>query len=594
MFLRLRSDRMVKKANRLPHDGITRFDRNFFTGKEKFTCIGSGSLGGKAQGLAYIKNVLEKSVAGQFLPDMTVNIPTLTVIATDFFDMFIEQNDLYEVAFSDLRDDQIARAFQKAELPGQLVGDLRALIAQVKTPLAIRSSSMLEDAMFEPFASVYKTKMIPNNQLDADSRFGKLVEAIKYVYASTFFGNAKAYMQATKHTTADEKMAVIIQEVVGTAGKRRFYPQISGVARSYNFYPIGLAEPEDGVVDLAVGLGKIIVDEAVAWSYSPAVPQANPPYNAVRDLLKQTQREFWAIHMGPPPEYDPIKEVEYMMKYDLSDAEADGALNFTASTYRAQDDRIVFGVRESGPRVVDFATILKLDHLPLNELLKQLLKVCEDTLGTMVEIEFAVTLNRELGRPARFGFLQVRPMVVSGTEVEVPLSKLTGDKVLVASESTLGNGIVDTIEDIVYVKPDTFNASYTETIAAQLETMNRALLDEERPYVLVGFGRWGSTDPLGGVPVNFGQISGARVIVEATLPTMSTTPSQGSHFFHNVTSFQVFYFSVGHLEEYRIDWGWLNRQNIVGETDFVRHVRLERPLTIEVDGKRRRGVICHA
>ena len=584
---------MVKKTRRPACEDLTCFDRHFFTGEEKFTRIGSGSIGGKAQGLAYIRKVLEENVAGRFLPDITVAIPTLTVIGTDFFDAFIEQNDLYAVGCSDMRDEQIARAFQKAELPPQLVGDLRALIAQVKTPLAVRSSSMLEDAMFEPFASVYKTKMIPNNQQDQDGRFRKLVEAVKYVYASTFFGNAKRYMQATAHTTADEKMAVIIQEVVGTAINKRYYPDISGVARSYNFYPIGLARPEDGVVDLAVGLGKTIVDDGMAWSYSPAVPQANPPYNTVRDLLKQTQRELWAIHMGPPPEYDPIREVEYMRRYDLADAEADGALNFTASTYRAQDDRIVYGVRERGPRVVDFATILKLDHLPLNALLQDLLTVCRDTLGTMVEIEFAATVDRDRGRPARFGFLQVRPMVVAGTEVEVSTSRLRGDNVLVASESTLGNGIIDDIEDIVFVKPETFNISHTETIVGEIETMNRMLLEAGRPYLLIGFGRWGSTDPLGGVPVNFGQISGAKVIVEATLPTMSSAPSQGSHFFHNITSFRVFYFSVDEFQEYRIDWDWLNCQNADRETEFVKHVRLDRPLTIEVDGRKRIGVICH-
>lgn len=571
---------------------MTRFDRRVFTGTEQFTYIGSGSLGGKAQGLAYLKNVLGETVAGRFVPDIVVTIPALTVIATDLFDRFMKQNDLYEIAFSDARDDQLAHAFQKAELPPQVVGDLRALIAQVHSPLAVRSSSMLEDAMFEPFASVYKTKMIPNNQHDTDTRFRKLVEAIKYVYASTFFGNAKSYMQATKHTTADEKMAVIIQEVIGTLNGKRFYPHISGVARSYNFYPIGLARPEDGVVDLALGLGKTIVDDGIAWSYSPASPQANPPYNSLSGLLKQTQREFWAIDMGEPPAYDPIKEVEYMRRYDLSDAERDGTLRFTASTYDVQNDRIVFGVGKEGPRVLDFATILKLDHIPLNDLLKDVLKVCEDTLETEVEIEFAITLDQPRGRPARFGFLQVRPMVVSGAQVDVSVSELAGEGVLVASESTLGNGIIDTIRDVVYLRPEVFNASYTQTIAEELERFNRELVTSKRPYLLIGFGRWGSSDPSGGIPVNFGQISGAKVIVEATLPNMGSMPSQGSHFFHNITSFRVFYFSVDHFQEYRIDWDWLDRQNIVAETEFIRHVKLDSPLRVEVDGRSRRGVIC--
>ena len=570
-----------------------RFDRRFFTGEERFTVIGSGSLGGKAQGLADLAQALRAGIGSKYEPDITVGIPTLTVIATGFFDRFMEQNDLYDVALSGRRDDQIAHAFQRAELPPQLVGDLRALIAQVHTPLAIRSSSMLEDAMFEPFASVYKTKMIPNNQHDIDTRFRKLVEAVKYVYASTFFGNAKSYMQATKHTTADEKMAVIIQEVVGGLMNKRFYPHISGVARSYNFYPFGLARPEDGVVDLALGLGKIVVDDGIAWCYSPARPQANPPYNTLKDLIKQTQREFWAIHMGEPPAYDPIKEVEYMRMFNLSDAEKDGTLQFTASTYSIENDSIVFGTRKPGPRVLDFATILKLDHIPLNDLMKDLLALCEETLGKKVEIEFAITLDPDLGRPARFGFLQVRPMVVPGGEVEVSTSEFVGSRVLVASETTLGNGILDTVRDIVYVKPETFNPGLTGRIAEELETINRRLLASDSPYLLIGFGRWGSSDPMGGVPVKFGQISGAKAIVETTLPNMGSMPSQGSHFFHNITSFQVFYFSVDHLDGYRIDWDWLKKQRVVAETDLVRHVRTETPLRIEVDGMRRRGVIHH-
>ena len=324
---------------------------------------------------------MKRRITPQFLPEIQVEIPTLTVIATDSFDLFMKENSLFDVAFSDMRDDLIAQAFQRAELPAQLVGDLRALIAQVHTPLAIRSSSLLEDAMFEPFASVYATKMIPNNQWDADVRFRKLAEAIKYVYASTFFKDAKNYMQATKHTTADEKMAVIIQEVVGGRYGDRFYPHISGVARSHNFYPLGHAKPGDGVIDLALGLGKSIVDDGIGWSFSPAYPQANPPYISIDELLEQSQTEFWAINMGQPGEYNPIKETEYMLKFNLEDAERDGTLRFIASTYRSQDDKIVFGIAEKGPRIIDFAHILKFDLIPLNKMLRTLLKICEDDAG---------------------------------------------------------------------------------------------------------------------------------------------------------------------------------------------------------------------
>ena len=577
----------------LQQQSVAPFDRHFFTDKEKFTAIGRGSLGGKAHGLAVMKDVLESQLAPSFRPDIEVMIPTLTVITTDFFDLFMKQNNLYEVALSDLRNDLLANAFQKADLPAQLVGDLCALIGQVHTPLAIRSSSLLEDAMFEPFASVYATKMIPNNQLDPDARFRKLVEAIKFIYASTFFKDAKNYIQATKHTTADEKMAVIIQEVVGVQYSRRFYPHISGVGRSNNFYPLGHAKPADGVIDLALGLGKTIVDEGVAWSYSPAYPQANPPYNTLSDLLSQTQSEFWAINMGLPLEFNPVKETEYMMKFNLEEAEKDGVLQFIASTYRAQDDKIVYGIAEKGPRVIDFAPILKLDLIPLNKMFKTLLKVCEDTLERMVEVEFAITLDERRGTPARFGFLQVRPMVVSEARVDLSLAELGGENVLVASESALGNGVLENIRDIVYVKPEKFSIHHSEIVALELERLNRRLVTSGCPYLLVGFGRWGTSDAQAGIPVNFGQICGAKVIIESALPETSSMLSQGSHFFHNITSFKVFYFSVSQWDKYKIDWDWLNRQCVVEETEFVRHVRLLSSLKIRVDGTTSRGVITH-
>ncbi|MBN1221913.1 MAG: hypothetical protein JXB23_01600 [Candidatus Aminicenantes bacterium] len=571
-------------------DILTPFDRNFFTGKEKFTYIGKGSIGGKAQGLADIKDTLA-GLDARFSPDIAIHIPTLTVIATGFFDEFLEKNDLYEIALSDPRDDQIAHAFQRGDLPIQLVGDLHALVSQVHSPLAVRSSSMLEDAMFEPFASVYTTKMISNNHFDPDIRFRKLVEAVKYVFASTFFKGAKDYITATKHTTADEKMAVIIQEVVGNRFNDRFYPQISGVARSYNFYPIGHAKSEDGVIDLALGLGKMIVDEGIGWSFSPSYPKVNPPYNSLSDLLKQSQSEFWAIHMGEPPFYNPIKETEYMRKYSISEAEKDGNLRFIASTFIPGDDKIKIGIGDRGPRLLDFAPILKLDAIPLNEVLKSLLKMCEERLESMVEIEFAVSLDPEHITPVHFGFLQVRPMAVSQEKVDVALAELSGEKVVVASESVLGNGVILTIQDIVYLKPDAFEVNKTTVIAKELERLNRQLVKEKRPYVLIGFGRWGSSDPSGGIPIKFGQISGAKVIVEATMPDMNFMLSQGSHFFHNITSFQVCYFSVAHWEKYQIDWNWMGRQEVIHETQFIRHVRPSTPLNIKVDGKKSRGVI---
>jgi hypothetical protein len=576
------------------HEDLTKFDRSFFNGKEHFTYIGAGSLGGKANGLACMRQALEERLGTRFAPDLTVDIPTLTVVTTEHFDRFMEENNLYTSVVSGMRDDLLAHAFQKADLPVQLVGDLRALAEQVHVPLAVRSSSLLEDAMFEPFGGIYGTKMIPNNEPTADARFRSLAEAVKLVYASTFFSDARDYLKATRHAGAQEKMAVIIQEVVGTRFDQRFYPHISGVARSYNFYPSGHAAPEDGVVDLALGLGRTIVDDATAWSYSPAYPNSDPPYNTIGDLLKQTQTRFWAVSMGKPPAYDPISEVECMSRCDLADAEYDGTLAHVASTYLPANDRIVMGIASKGPRIVNFAPILRAGLLPLNDLVREILVLCEQSLRSKVEIEFAVTLSRREATPARFGFLQVRPMVVSGEEVDLSADELTAPDALLASETVMGNGVSDTIRDAVFVKPDRFRVEDTGRIPADLEAMNRNLMEAGRPYLLIGFGRWGTSDPQGGIPVKFGQISGAKAIVESTLPDLSYGLSQGSHFFHNMTSFRIFYFSVHHAGVYHIDWEYLNSQRTVGETELVKHVEFASPLLIKVDGKKGWGVIRHA
>jgi hypothetical protein len=571
---------------------VPRFKSQFFESGEIITRIGTGSLGGKALGLAFIKETLTSKIDPSNYGNITVNIPTLAVIATDSFDRFMQINNLYEIDFSEMPDDRIAHAFQNAELPPELNGDLRRLIADVRTPLAIRSSSLLEDAIYEPFAGVYGTKMIPNNQPDTDTRFSKLVEAIKFVYSSVFFKEARDYIRATKQTVESEKMAVIIQEVVGLRHWERYYPDISGVARSYNFYPTSHAKPEDGVVDLAVGLGKTIVDGGMAWTYSPAYPKSVPPYNSIGDLMKQTQTQFWAINMGQPPKYDPTKETEYMIQGDLKDAELDGALDFAASTYIPDRDRISPGIGPKGPRIVNFAPILAMNQIPLNNLIRDLLKACEDAVGAAVETEFALTIdNKQKHRPVRLGFLQVRPMVVSDAEVKISDDELNSEDALVASENVLGNGIIDDIQDIVYVKPDAFDAKNTQQITADIEKLNRNLVNAATPYILIGFGRWGSSDPWLGINVNWAQISGARVIVESTLPNMNVELSQGSHFFHNITSFQIPYFSVRYDGKYKIKWDWLEKQKPEAETEYVRHVKLERPLNVKVDGRNGRGVI---
>ncbi len=556
--------------------------------------LGNGEIGGKAQGLVSISQFLERLPLADKLAEFSVSIPHMVVLTTEPFDLFMQRNSLWDTALSDGSDGRIANAFQRAEFPSEYVGDLMSLAESIRAPIAVRSSSRLEDALYRPFAGVYGTKMIPNNELSPDDRFRKLVEAIKLVYASTFFHEAKAYVRNVAQSPEPEKMAVILQEVVGQRHGDRFYPHISGVARSHNFYAMNWTRPEAGVIDLAVGLGKTVVDGEATWSYSPALPQVGPPFNTISDLLRHTQVRFWAVNMGKPPAYDPINEAEYLVHADLTVAEQDGALRLTASTYDHASGRIVPGISRAGPRLMNFAPILQYHQLPLNALLQLLLESAAKELSHPVEIEFAVNLESEHDGRAKFAFLQIRPIVVDTSAVEVSADVETSEHVLLASDNALGNGIADTIEDILVVKPDRFEWRHTQQIARELEQLNNRLVRERRNCVLIGFGRWGTTDEWAGIPVHVGQISTARVIVEATLPGMNVEPSQGSHFFHNITSFRVLYFSCPHDRPLRaIDWNWLDTLDIVQETDFVRLLRAKSALVIAVDGRTRRGVIRH-
>jgi len=571
-------------------DTIPRFDRRFFESDDVISRIGKGSMGGKASGLVFAHTILKNSFPEGLFENLEVSIPRFVVIGTSVYDAFMERNDLADATSGDLSDSRIANAFMRADFPAECAGDLRGLIASVHVPLAVRSSSMLEDAMYEPFAGVYGTKMIPNNQGDTETRYRKLLEAIKFVYASVFFKSARGYFGLTGKTVADEKMAVIVQEIVGLLHQDRFYPDIAGVARSFNFYPVGRAKPEDGVVDLALGLGKTIVDGGRVWNYSPAFPNISPPFTTT-DLLRNTQVEFWAVNMGKPPAYDPVKETEYLVEAGLKEAELDNTLGLAASTFQPENDRFVMGIGTPGPRILNFAPLLQLGDLPVNTLIKQLLQTCHETANSAVEIEFAVTAATRGKAKPRFGFLQVRPMVVSTEPVDIDDSEMHAENTLVVSERTLGNGVLKDLTHIMYVKPETFGKEHTPKIAGEIETLNRIVAGNDQGYILMGFGRWGSSDPWLGIPVDWGSISGARVIVEATRPDMDVEMSQGSHFFHNITSLQIPHFSVPHTAPRQIDWSWLNNQQILEETTFVRLVRLKTPITVKVDGRCGRGVI---
>ena len=532
------------------------FERTFFDPQARFQTIGGGALGGKAGGLALANDVL-----GDRRFAIDVSIPSLTVLGTEVFEEFVSRNDVEADG-----DDAIARAFQRGDLPPRIVGDLRALIEQVTTPLAIRSSALHEDELAHPSAGAYLTKMIPNNQPSADDRFRRLVEAIKLVWASARFHGGR------------DPMAVILQEVVGTRFRDRYYPHVSGVARSWNFYPSGNARPDEGVASLALGLGKTIVDGGVCWTYSPAWPAAPAPFASPQELMQSTQTELWAVHMGKPPAYDPIRETEYLVRATLADAEEDGTLRRIGSTFDGASAQIRMGIGTPGPRVLDFAPMLALREPPMNDVMRELLAIFANELHAPVEIEFAMTLD-----PHRFAFLQVRPMNVSSEVVEVSDDEL--GRAIVSSTRVLGNGNIDGVRDVVYVKKA--DRLDTRAIARDLAQMNR----EIESYVLIGFGRWGSSDPSLGIPVVWRDIDHVRALVEAMTPSMNVEPSQGSHFFHNLSAAGVPIFTIPLHGRARIDWDALERATLVRETERVRHVRCDAPLEIRVDGRTGRGVI---
>jgi hypothetical protein len=563
-----------------------RFDRNKVAADSSFAFLGSGEPGGKAAGLAFLKEALDGRFPGGSFRGLPLGIPRLTVLLTGVFEEFIAGNRLRLEELADLSDEQIARHFQKADLPVFLVGDLLALVSQARGPLAVRSSSLLEDALYEPFAGVYSTKMVPNNQPDAEGRFRKLVEAVKLVYASTWFRRSRDYCRATGHGLEQERMGVIIQELVGHRFHDRFYPSVSGVARSYNYYPLGACRREDGVAHLALGLGKTIVDGGLSWFCCPAYPRTPPPYNSLRDLAKNTQTHYWAVNLGRPAEYDPTKENEYLVRGDLRDAEAEGSLGSLCSTWDPASDRLVMGLSGDGPRILDFSPLLQGGVAPLPELIVELLGLAREKVQGEVEVEFALALDPQGSRPTRFGFLQVRPMAVRRRAAN--LDGIPPERILVQSAQVIGEGELAGIRHVVYVKPGAFAAEATPAIAGELSGVNARL--SGTPYVLIGFGRWGSADPWLGIPVIWSQISGARAIVEGALPQMSPEPSQGSHFFHNLSGLGIPYFTVS--DPRGIAWSQLERMPAVEDLTYIRHVESPEELRVLVDGSTGRGVIA--
>ncbi|MGA8150927.1 MAG: PEP/pyruvate-binding domain-containing protein [Terriglobales bacterium] len=558
-----------------------------------FLRIGSGSLGGKARGLAFIRHLLHQTHVETRFPGVRISVPPSVVLATDIFDRFLAENELLDFALHSTDDAEIMRRFVAAPLPEWLRDCLLEFLAEVHYPLAVRSSSLLEDSQYQPFTGVYETFMLANRRGDLSARVERLAEAIKRVYASTFSQHAKAYVRATPYRLEEEKMAVILQQVVGSNHHRRFYPNFSGVVRSHNFYPVAPMTYEDGIAAVALGLGRLVVSGGRCLTFCPRYPRHILQFSSVEDILANSQAEFWALELnhGGAHDRDPIAGLREA-RFGLSEAEADGTLQQLASTYSADNHVVYDGISRSGVRVVSFAPILKHNIFPLAEILDLLTKIGEDAVGRPVEIEFAARLPNRPGETADFGFLQIRPLVLSREGEELRLETVDPERLVCQSSQVLGNGRIGDLRDAVVVDFHRFERGRSQEVAKEVALLNSRLAEKGLPYLLIGVGRWGSPEPWLGIPVEWDEISGARVIVEAGFRDFRITPSQGSHFFQNLAAFQVGYFTVNpDVGEGFVDWSWLSSQPAVEEHGCVRHLQFGAPLTVVMNGKTSRGLI---
>ena len=580
----------IVSYRRMKNQGVVAvFHRDRFDRFSNFARIGEGSLGGKGRGLAFLDHIIKQHPELNAFDNADVMIPKTVVLCTDIFDEFMDTNELYQIALSDIPDEEILRAFLQARLPERLIGDLEAYLDVVRQPIAIRSSSLLEDAHYQPFAGIYSTYMIPYVE-SRDVRLKMLRDAIKGVYASVFYRDSKAYMTATSNVIDQEKMAVILQEVAGNRYGDRFYPNISGVARSVNYYPIGDEQAEDGTVNLALGLGKYIVDGGMNLRVCPAHPDKVLQTSEMEIALRETQTRFYALEMKAVEEDFRVDDGFNLLKLPVKEAEQDGSLQFIASTYDPYDMVIRDGIYDGGRKLVTFCGVLQQGVFPLPELLRLILKLGRESMRREVEIEFAVKLNPD--RTGVFYLLQIRPMVDNKMMLDEDLTEIPDEKTLIRSHNAISQGVSNEVYDVVYVKTDDYSAYNNPAIADEIDRINRRFLEEGRNYVLVGPGRWGSSDPWLGVPVKWPNISAARVIVESGLTNYRVDPSQGTHFFQNLTSFGVGYFTVNDfLGDGVYNQAFLNSQPAVEETAHVRHVRFSSPVVIKVDGMKKEGVV---
>ena len=570
---------------------VVEMQRDKFDHSKRFIQISGGSLGGKARGLAFAQKMIRSSNLRKRYPEVNINIPHVAVIGTDSFDQFMRENNLWNNALSDKSNKQINNLFIKSSFNKSLMESLKLFIKSVKYPLAVRSSSLLEDSQYQPLSGMYATYMLPNNQSKVNERLDDLVTAIKLVYASTFYQDPKSLISRSVHRIEEEKMAVILMEMVGQNYNDRYYPTFSGTAQSFNFYPISYMKRNDGVAHLALGLGRTIANGEKSLRFSPKYPGILPQYYSIKATIESSQNSFYAMRLNGKNSSSLKNEDKNLSSFSLKIAEKDGSLKWSGSVVSNEDNIIRDTLAQNGTRVITFTPILKWSMFPLVDILNDLLEMGKDSLGCEVEIEFAVNIFEDENKSPEFSLLQIKPMVMGGSRELINMDNESSKSILCNSKVTLGDGFIDNVQHIVFVDPKKFRAANTKKIAKEIHQINNAMLNKS-PYILVGPGRWGSADPWLGIPVNWEHISGASAIVEIGINDFPVDPSFGSHFFQNVTSMRLGYFTIDNdSKEESFDHNWLKKQKIIKNKKFTACYELERPLRIKIDGQTGNGII---
>ncbi len=567
---------------------VTDFRRERTDPRNKINRIGDGALGGKARGLAFISKLFSKYLPENLFEDLKITVPRSIVLTSDVFDKFLEENEIMEPRLFELSDERISSKFIDGSLPATIIGDLRSFVRNTRNPLIVRSSGLLEDSLTRPFAGVYSSMVLPNESWETSLRFKEVCDAIKHVYASTFFKEARNYLKSTPKNIGDEKMSVIIQEVVGTKHGKYFYPTISGVAKSYNYYSSKGCEPEDGIVYLALGLGKEIVEGGSSYFFCPECPRS-PMFGTPKDFIPYSQTEFYALNLESIYRVVEKDEETSLVKLDITKAEEHGVLDKIASTYSPQDDRLYPGINRKGSRVIDFAPIINYNSIPLTSAIKVLLEVSEIALGYPVEIEFAVDLDKKGKKAPELVVLQIRNMVSKQVYEDIEIEGYDEEQLVCRSDRVLGHGMIKEIKDVVYVKPEDFKMNESEKVAEEIRKINGKMREVGKEYLLIGPGRWGTTDPWLGIPVRWGDIAGSKVVVETPTEGRTIEPSQGSHFFHDMLSSETCYMVID--DESGVDWKWLKERSVEEEMKYIRHVSLDEPVEVQVDGREGKGLI---